>query len=121
MEVDASVDVLESHELVDNIEQEFFENTNVVLTGHLDPIVVNDQVVNEMRVKVAILVKEIDEKMTIHDFRMVQGAHNTNLIFDIAVPYETKLSDEQIKDSISQKVKTLGSYKVVCKVEKQTI
>ena len=121
VEVDASVDVLESHELVDNIEQEFFENTNVVLTGHLDPIVVNDQVVNEMRVKVASLVKEIDEKMTIHDFRMVQGAHNTNLIFDIAVPYETKLSDEQIKDSISQKVKTLGSYKVVCKVEKQTI
>ena len=121
VEVDASVDVLESHELVDNIEQEFFENTNVVLTGHLDPIVVNDQVVNEMRVKVASLVKEIDEKMTIHDFRMVQGAHNTNLIFDIAVPYETKLSDEQIKDSISQKVKALGNYKVVCKVEKQTI
>ena len=74
-----------------------------------------------MRVKVANLIKEINKDMTIHDFRMVIGAHNTNLIFDIAVPYECKISDAQVKELISQKVKELGNYKVVCKVEKQTM
>ena len=122
IEVDASVDVLVSHELVDNIEQEFFDNTNIVLTGHLDPIVVNDQKVNQMRIKVTSLVKEIDENMTIHDFRMVEGPNNTNLIFDIAVPYENKLTDAQIKELLNQKIKSLdGNYKIVCKVEKQTL
>lgn len=121
IEVDAKVDVLESHELVDNIEQEFFENTNIVLTGHLDPIVVDDEEVNIMRAKISELVSCIEENATIHDFRMVKGPNNTNLIFDIAMPYDSKISDEEIKNILNQKVKGLGDYKLVCKVEKQTL
>ena len=122
VEVDASVDVMESHELVDNIEQEFFENTNIVLTGHLDPIVLNDDEVNFMRETVGKLVKEIDEEISIHDFRMVKGPHNTNLIFDIAVPYECKVCDDMVKELLTEKVNKLeGSYRLVCKVEKETL
>ena len=122
VEVDASVDVMESHELVDNIEQEFFENTNIVLTGHLDPIVLNDDEVNFMRETIGKLVKEIDEEISIHDFRMVKGPHNTNLIFDIAVPYECKVCDDMVKELLTQKVNELeGSYRLVCKVEKETL
>lgn len=122
IELDASIDVLESHELVDNIEQEFFENTNVVLTGHLDPIVVNDQRVNDMRKTITDLVCEIDPTFSIHDFRMVEGPNNTNLIFDVAVPYENNLTDQQIKKQLELKVATLnGNYKLVVKIEKQTL
>ncbi len=122
IELDASIDVIESHEIVDVIEQDFFENTNIVLTGHLDPIVVNDEKVNELRIKVSNLVTDIDSEFSIHDFRMVEGPNNTNLIFDVAVPYECELSDKEIKDLLDKKIKTLGSnYKLVVKIEKQTL
>ena len=122
IELDADVDVLESHEIVDNIEQEFFENTNIVLTGHLDPIVVNDEEVNKMRIKVANIVTDIDKDFSMHDFRMVKGPNNTNLIFDVAVPYENKLSDSEIIDLLNQKVASFdGNYKLVVRIEKQTL
>ena len=122
IELDASIDVIESHEIVDRIEQDFFENTHIVLTGHLDPIVVNDEKVNELRIKVANLVTDIDCNFSIHDFRMVEGPNNTNLIFDVAVPYECSLCDSEIKDLLDKKIKTLGeNYKLVVKIEKQTL
>lgn len=122
IELDASIDVLDSHEIVDVIEQEFFDNTNIVLTGHLDPIVVNDEEVNLMRNKVSECVKSIDEEFSIHDFRMVKGPNNTNLIFDIAVPYESNLGDEQIKQLLKEKILVLGpNYRLVVKIEKQTL
>ena len=122
IELDATIDVIESHEIVDVIEQDFFENTNIVLTGHLDPIVVHDEKVNELRIKVAKLVTDIDSSFSIHDFRMVEGPNNTNLIFDIAVPYECVLCDKEIKDILDIKIQTLGNnYKLVVKIEKQTL
>ncbi len=122
IELDADVDVLESHEIVDNIEQEFFENTNIVLTGHLDPIVVNDEEVNKMRVKLADIVTDIDKDFSMHDFRMVKGPNNTNLIFDVAVPYENELSDGEILTLLKQKVSNLdGNYRLVVRIEKQTL
>ena len=122
IELDADVDVLESHEIVDNIEQEFFDNTNIVLTGHLDPIVVNDEVVNKMRIKIADIVTDIDKDFSMHDFRMVKGPNNTNLIFDVAVPYENKLSDKEILDLLNQKISTFdGNYRLVVRIEKQTL
>lgn len=122
IELDADVDVLESHEIVDNIEQEFFEKTNIVLTGHLDPIVVNDEEVNKMRIKLNEIVTDIDKEFSMHDFRMVKGPNNTNLIFDVAVPYECKLCDEEILSLLNQKVLKLdGNYKLVVKIEKQTL
>jgi cation diffusion facilitator family transporter len=122
IEVDADVDVLESHEIVDKIEQEFFENTNIVLTGHLDPIVVNDEQVNEMRRMLAECIKSIEEGLSVHDFRMVAGPNFTNLIFDVAVPYESKLTDQYIMEQLKEKVNKLGSqYRLVVKIEKQTI
>ena len=122
VELDADIDVLESHELVDKIEQEFFENTNIVLTGHLDPIVVNDEETNEIRLKITDAVKEIDVNFTIHDFRMVKGPNITNLIFDISVPFENKLSDQEIKTMLTEKIEKINNcYRLVVKVEKQTV
>ena len=122
IELDASINVLDSHEIVDNIELEFLQNTNIVLTGHLDPITLNDEKVNALRLQVTKLLKEIDSEFCLHDFRMVEGPNNTNLIFDIAVPYENKLLDEQIISQLNEKLKSLnGNYRLVVKIEKQTL
>lgn len=120
VEVDAKVDVLESHELIDDIEKEFLEETNVVLTGHLDPIVIDDEEVNMLRRQVSIIVKDIDEEFSMHDFRIVRAVNYTNLIFEVAIPFETKLGDEEIEKLIKTRIKQLGKqYRPVIMVEKQ--
>ena len=120
IEVSAEVDVLESHELVDKIEQEFISQTDIVLTGHLDPIVVNDEQVNALREQISNIVKSVDENYSMHDFRMVKGPNATNIIFDVAVPFDVKSIDvvkKQLKQEISKQ--TNDAYNIVMTVEKQ--
>lgn len=120
IELDASVNVMESHEIVDAIEQEFATETNVSLTGHLDPIVVGDPEVDEMREKVYAIVASAGESFTAHDFRMVKGVKRTNLIFEVAIPFEEKRSEAEIKELIVSKIAELGeNYFPVIHVEKQ--
>ena len=107
IEVDANVDVLVSHELVDEIEREFIQNTNIILTGHLDPIVTNDERVNALRAQVQELVTAIDSRFSIHDFRMVFGEKRTNVLFDVALPFDSTLCKEKIKTEIENGIVAL--------------
>ncbi len=118
IEVDANVDVLVSHELIDNIEKDFYEQENIILTGHLDPIVTDNEEVNAVKVKVEMVVKELDEQFSIHDFRMVFGQNNTNVLFDVAIPFDAKMSKEQISKAVRAAVKEIDSkYTAVITVE----
>lgn len=122
IEVDASVDVLVSHELVDDIEREFITETGIVLVGHLDPIVVSDPEVNEMREQVGEIIAQINSEFSMHDFRMVKGERRTNLIFDVAIPYGCALSEAQIKSAIEAEVAKIDEkYALVITVEHQTV
>jgi hypothetical protein len=105
--------------MVDKIEQEFFDNTNIALTGHLDPIVVNDEEVNTLRAKVSECVTSIDERFSIHDFRMTDGENRVNLIFDIVVPCAmTENERETLVSRISAALKaTDEKYFAVIKVD----
>lgn len=104
VEVDASVPVLESHEMIDQIEKDFAENTNITLVIHLDPIVLNDPELDEYKREIAEIVSGIDEQFTIHDFRMVKGVKRTNLIFDVAITFDTKLSEDEIASRIQTEI-----------------
>ena len=118
IEVDANMDVLVSHELIDDIEREFANHTNVVLTGHLDPIVTDNEQVNMVKGKVDAIVKDIDKDFSMHDFRMVFGENHTNLLFDVSIPYETALSKEKIAAIIEEKVKDIDpKFCVVLTIE----
>lgn len=120
IEIDAKTDSLMAHELVDDIEREFMNETNIVLTGHHDPIVIDDEEVNEMREKVSKIVFEINEKFSMHDFRMVKGPTKTNIIFDVAIPFETKQTEEEIVKAIKEKVAEIDKkYQPVIIIEKQ--
>ncbi len=104
VEVDAKVDVLISHELVDAIEKDFIENMGIILTGHLDPVVVDDERVNTLKEKIENIISSIDCKFSIHDFRMVFGENRTNVLFDVAIPYDAKLSKAEIRKIIEDEV-----------------
>ncbi|MBE6592466.1 MAG: cation-efflux pump, partial [Ruminococcaceae bacterium] len=119
VEVDGSQNVFYTHDVIDTIEKRLFAELSVRATVHMDPIVTDDERVNELREKISSLVRTVDEKLDIHDFRFVEGTTHTNLIFDVNVPFELKQSDDDIKRAISSKVSELDpNYFVVMTIDR---
>ena len=104
IEVDGDKSVFDSHDMIDSIERRLNVELGIQSNIHMDPIVTNDKEVSEMREVVRGLVKGIDERLDIHDFRFVRGVTHTNLIFDINAPFELKMSDSELKREISKRV-----------------
>ena len=96
----ADSDIMVIHDVIDNIENELRLKLGCDTTIHMDPVVTNDERVSETKDAVIALVKEMDERLTIHDFRMVDGPSHTNLIFDAVVPHNFSLNDREIKENI---------------------
>lgn len=118
-EVPASGDILKMHDVIDCIEQKLRDVLGCEAVIHMDPVVTDDEETNRMKAVVMLIVKAIDEKLTMHDFRMVPGPTHTNLIFDVVVPYECRLSDEEVREQIiSQVQKIPGSYFAVVQIDK---
>jgi len=101
-EVPLDADIMEAHDVIDHIERELYERYHIQASIHMDPIAVNDQRVTAAKSMVEGIVCAIDPRMTIHDFRMTDGVLHTNLIFDVVVPHGLPLTDEQVKERISQ-------------------
>lgn len=121
-EVSADADLLETHDMIDNIEKELREALNCDAVIHMDPIATNDEQTNSVRAKVASLVTCIDPALTIHDFRMVTGPTHTNVIFDVVVPFDLKKSDDEIRASVEKIVKSIDeSYFSVINIDKSYV
>lgn len=100
-EVSESANLLETHDIIDNIEKYLSEKLECSAVIHMDPIADNDAETSEMKETVAGFVSDCFGKdVTIHDFRMVRGNTHTNIIFDIVVPYTCNLSDAEIKEKV---------------------
>lgn len=122
VEVDSGMGLTAAHDLADRIEKNFSENTDVALTVHIDPLVYDDPELNRLREEVVRIVKDVDETLRMHDFRLVGGETHKNLVFDVAVPFECKLSDAEIASRIREQVLLLnGNYDAVTTIERQNI
>ena len=86
-EVASDGDILEIHESIDKAEREVGEAMGMILTIHLDPLSTDDELCNATRKEVGTVIKSLDTRLSFHDFRMVPGEQQTNLIFDLVVPY----------------------------------
>ena len=103
-EVNGEDNVFELHDTIDNIEKRISTELNIQCTIHLDPINLNDETVSELRAIALQGVKAIDERISIHDFRVVTGTTHTNLIFDIVLPFEITLSPTDAKREIEASI-----------------
>lgn len=119
-EVPMDADMLAVHDVIDDIERELKEKFHIEAVIHMDPIATKDPLTNEMKTRVAGLVREIDPDMTIHDFRMTQGPHHQNLIFDVVVPHSCDLTDDEVRARISGRMGELpgGPYFAVVSVDR---
>ena len=105
-EVPAEGNVLELHDIIDNLEHSLSKELGCVATIHMDPVVTGDPRVDELRYAVTDILASIDERITMHDFRVVFGPSHTNLIFDIVLPFDYPTSEEDILEDIDSRVKS---------------
>lgn len=101
-EVSGDGNMFELHDVIDRTEKELKEKLGCEAVIHMDPIETDNQTVDEMRREVACLVRTIDDRVTIHDFRMVTGTTHTNLIFDAVAPFELKKTDQELQEEIEK-------------------
>ena len=116
-EVPANRDILVSHDIIDNIERDVGHEMNLNLVIHMDPVVTDDERLNQLHAQVQQIVVGIDSNLSMHDFRAVFGPTHTNLVFDVVVPPGFSLSDSELSRRIEQQVQTLGSYFCVITVD----
>lgn len=117
-EVPSAGDLLDMHDAIDLAERALQEKFLCHATIHLDPVAVDDMHTQDLRQKVAELVKTIDDKFTIHDFRMVEGPSHTNLIFDVVVPHSYQGTLQQVEHAVAELVRQMdGEYFAVVTAE----
>ena len=117
-EIPANSDICMAHDVIDQMEQDIYDEFNCITTIHMDPIEVDDEEINKMREITEKIVKEINDDYSIHDFRMTNGGGRINLIFDLVIPREEKIDNDKLKLEVQQKIHSENSkYYAVPKIE----
>ena len=90
VEMDQREDPLSCHELIDDLERLCLEKYNIHLVIHYDPVVTDDPELHRLKARCGQLLQQRDSRLSLHDFRMVQGRRHMNLIFDVALPSDLR-------------------------------
>lgn len=118
-EVPATGNIIELHDLVDNIEHDLVRELNCHAVIHMDPVSIDDEETMSLKALSLSTVKSIDSSFSLHDFRIVKGPTHTNIIFDILIPYGHSLSDDEIKDMVFSKLQAVNpAYYTVIEIDK---
>lgn len=117
-EVPSDGDLLEMHDLIDHIEKDISKDFNCEVVIHMDPVLVNDPETDHLKTMTSHVIERINKDLQFHDFRIVKGPSHTNLIFDVLVPYQFEIGDEDLIDIIHDKIKEIDShYETVIKID----
>ncbi len=122
VEVPSDIDIIMCHEKIDACEKKLEQELKMNVVIHMDPIEMNDEFTNSTKQTVVEIVKGISSELAIHDFRMVNGEHQINLIFDVVVPNTVKLSDIDIKNLIRENCKKIDErFETVITIDRNFI
>ena len=103
-EVDGSQDIFELHDAIDGVEMELQKRLGCEAVIHMDPVNLKDREMQEKKARISQMVKAIDQRLTIHDFRLVHGGGVTKLLFDVVMPFGMKMGEEELKKQIQDQV-----------------
>ena len=118
-EVDSKGNIMEIHDMIDNIEKELAKECHCEAVIHMDPILVNDPLTDDLHGRIEAMLKALDETVRLHDFRVVAGPTHTNIIFDVLLPFEFKMSDEEVVSYLKKEIHAINeSYYAVIQVDK---
>ena len=101
-EVDSKGDIIVIHDHIDNIENEIFNKYGILLTIHMDPLDIYDVEANKVKEEIKVIVNNIGKELDMHDFRVVRKLSKSTILFDIVVPYNYKLTNDEITKKIEE-------------------
>ena len=117
-EVPSDCDIMKAHDIIDEMEQDIYKKFNCITTIHMDPIVTDDEEINQMRELVEKQVSEMNKEYSIHDFRMTDGGEHINLIFDLVVPRDSKIDIKEVQKEAQERLHNINNkINAVIKVE----
>lgn len=105
VEVDANVDIMTNHDIIDHIEHDFLTKSKINMVIHMDPVDHTDEVTIALQNEVTAIIQTIDERIQLHDFRKTRGTTIPKLIFDVVVPDRFPIKDEELRHEIIAKIK----------------
>ena len=122
-EVPNTMHIEAAHELIDGIERDIYDQENIILTIHMDPIEVNDEKVLQKKQWLKAVIRELEPEASMHDFRMVSAGNRTNLIFDLLIPYSYKEQQEMelLKNIMETVRKDDGSCRCIITVDRSFV
>ena len=102
VEVPADVDITKSHDVIDNIEHDFWNEMHVRITIHMDPVDTKNKQLAVLKLRAQNAIANLDENLSLHDFRLVSGQTHTNMLFDVVIPYGSKITLDGVKDALKK-------------------
>ncbi len=108
VEMDCREDPLDCHEIIDDLERECLRSHNVHLVIHYDPIITDDPAMTALKAQVETLLQSRDPRLTLHDFRMVQGRRHMNLLFDVPLPNDLLPRQDALRQDIEEALNAQG-------------
>lgn len=100
VEVPADVEITKSHDIIDNIEHDLWNEMHVRITIHMDPVDTKNKQLAELKLRAQTALANLDENLSLHDFRLVSGETHTNMLFDVVIPYDSKITLAQVNDAM---------------------
>lgn len=120
VEVPANQDITVSHDIIDNIENDFYTKHKIQLVIHLDPVETENEDVTTLKNTIKEKINEFSCELSIHDFRVVFGDTHNNVIFDVVVPIDFSMNDKEVKEKICEIVKSTDEKNIaVIKIDKK--
>ena len=102
VEVPADVDITKSHDVIDNIEHDFWNEMHLRITIHMDPVDTKNKQLAVLKLRAQNAIANLDENLSLHDFRLVSGQTHTNMLFDVVIPYGSKITLDDVKDALKK-------------------
>ena len=102
VEVPQDIEITKSHDVIDNIEHDFWNEMHVRITIHMDPVDTKNEKLAELKLRAQNALANLDEGLSLHDFRIVSGQTHTNMLFDVVIPYDSKLSLDDVKNAMKR-------------------
>jgi len=103
-EVPANSNIEKAHDVIDKLEEDLYQEFSCIATIHMDPIVIDNEEINEMKKIAEKIVKQVSQEASIHDFRITDGGERVNMIFDLLLPFDLEKQSEEIEEEIKKKI-----------------
>lgn len=107
-EMDSSLTLITAHDIVDNLEKMIKKMYNVELVVHIDPILLNDELLSEVSYKLKNIIRKLSDKLSYHELKIINKKKRTNICFDLQVPYNFEMNNKEIYDYINKELRLIN-------------